>query len=84
MSFNSCKDCGTLLKDSYKEIGYCNDCNTNHRRDYNILKAYLETHLNKSIMEVVNETNLSFRVINRFINEEMVEIKPNQSKALMK
>ena len=83
MSFETCKNCGTLLKNSRKEIGYCRDCHMNHIKEYVILREYLETHPNASVMEIVNKTNLSFPVISRFIKEEAVDIKSSKNKRII-
>lgn len=78
MSLVACKNCGSLLKGSDVEIGYCKPCNILHKRDYTTLKEYLKLHPSACIIEVVNNTQLSLRVINKMIEEEKIDIRSHQ------
>lgn len=80
MSLIVCKTCGILLFGNDKAIGYCNNCHALHKKEYTLLKEYLHTHPNASIMDVVSETGLSLRSINKMIEEDKLEIRSNTAK----
>lgn len=75
MSFLICNKCGRLLSGFDRAIGYCNPCHTKHKKEYTILREYLKTHPNASIMDVVNGTLLPLPSINKMIEEEKISVR---------
>lgn len=71
----SCKVCGELLMEEYQEEGYCKTCILNNKKDYHIIRAYIEKHPHASIMDVVNDTKVPLRTVNRMIEEDKFLLK---------
>lgn len=71
----SCKSCGGLLMEDDQKGGYCKACSLSDRKDYHLVRTYLEVHPNASIMDVVNDTKVALRTVNRMIEDDKFMIK---------
>lgn len=71
----SCKACGGLLMEDDQKQGYCKACALSDRKDYHMVREYLEMHPNASVMDVVNDTRVPLRTVNRMIEDDKFMLK---------
>lgn len=58
---------------------YCNKCFEENKREYETLVEYIERSPNHTILDIITETKLSMKTINRFIEDGSVSYVKEKS-----
>lgn len=73
-----CKVCQRFFEKEHDSQIKCKECNKNDKRDYKKVRKYLETHEGATVSDVMRDTGVSFKTLDRFINEERVYLVNNR------
>lgn len=67
LTYEICKACGKMFEKSGKK--YCEACYEKNKKDYYLVLNYIRKNPDNQIMEIIAETGVSMKTINRFIEE---------------
>ncbi len=59
----------------------CKTCNDSDRAEYAKVRSYLERHDGATVTDVMRDTGVSLRTLDRFIEERQVHVVNNQLKS---
>ena len=76
MSYDICDICGGMYEKSGKE--YCEKCFEENEREYRLVLDYIENHPDNTVLEIITETKVSIKTINRFIEEGIISYKDGE------
>lgn len=76
MSYDICDICGGMYEKSGKE--YCEKCFEENEREYRLVLDYIENHPDNTVLEIITETEVSIKTINRFIEEGIISYKDGE------
>lgn len=77
----NCPRCGKIF--SYTGRPICNRCIETEENEFKIVKEYIYDHPGATIPEVSQETEVSVEKIMRFLREERLEIKSENSNLVL-
>lgn len=76
-----CTVCQRFFEKAHVSQVKCSECNEKDERDYAKVRAYLELHEGASVSDVMKDTGVLLKTLDRFINEHRVYIINNRLKS---
>lgn len=70
MAYEICKVCEKMFVKNGK--GYCEDCYNENKREYELVLDYISKHPNDTVLDIITETKVPLKSINRFVEEGSV------------
>lgn len=77
MAYVICKICGKMFKKDGNE--YCDTCGAESKKEYDLVVDYIANHPDHIILDIITETGVSVKSINRFIEEGSISYKDESS-----
>lgn len=81
MSRGICTVCQRFFEKEHVSQVKCKECSLSDEADYKKVRDYLELHEGATFSDVMNDTGVSMRSLNRFISERRVYIVNNRLKS---
>ncbi len=75
MALNNCPRCGKLFDNTFKDI--CQQCTSEEEVLYNKVRQYIKENRNCTIYEASDATEVSVKLITRFIKQGRISLKGN-------
>ena len=76
MAYDICNICGKMYEKSGKQ--YCDSCFEENEREYSLVLDYIEKHPKHTVFDVINETKVSLKTINRLVEEGSFSYKDGE------
>lgn len=73
MAYEICKACGRMFEKSGQ--GYCDLCYEKNKEEYNLVLNYINENPDNQVLEIIAETGVSMKTINRFIKDGSISYK---------
>jgi predicted amidophosphoribosyltransferase len=73
MAYEICKICGKMFEKDGKE--YCESCYDKNKKEYDLVLDYITNHPDHIILDIITETGVSLKSINRFVEEGSISYK---------
>lgn len=61
-----CQRCGRIDQTA-SESGFCHKCKEIEKAEYNLVREYVRTHPNASVIEVHNQTQVALKTLDRMV-----------------
>lgn len=78
LAYDICNICGKMYEKTGKQ--YCGSCSKENDREYRLVLDYIESHPVNTILEIITQTKVSVKTINRFIEEGIISYKEGEEK----
>lgn len=75
MTYRVCKECGRFFEKNGSIL--CGMCYTRDQKQYEKVRQFVRSHINTTVLEVVNATGVPLRTVLRYIESGMVEYAPS-------
>lgn len=63
-----CKECGILFSPAERtQSDLCTECVNLENEDFDMVKAYIQAHPNTNLLEIVRDTEVPLRTVDKFI-----------------
>ncbi|MDR7856906.1 hypothetical protein [Tissierella sp.] len=76
MAYEICKSCGKMFEKDGKP--YCMDCNEKIGKENNLIMEYIREHPASTIMEIIMETGVSLKSIDRLVKDGNISYVENK------
>ena len=76
MAYDICDICGKMYEKTGKQ--YCDSCFEENEREYRLVLDYIEKHPKHTVLDVINETKVSLKTINRLVEEGVISYKDGE------
>ena len=77
MAYDICSICGRMYEKTGRQ--YCEICFEENEREYKLILEYIENNPNNTVLEIINETNVSFKTINRLVEDGVISYKDKKN-----
>ena len=78
VAYDICNICGKMYEKTGRQ--YCATCYEENEREYRLVLDYIDSHPNNTVLDIITETNVSVKTINRFIEEGIISYKEGEEK----
>ena len=73
MAYGICKICKKMFEKN--GIDYCDLCYEINEKEYKLVLDYIEKNPDNTVLEIISETGVSMKTINRFVEEGIMSYK---------
>lgn len=73
MAYSICGICGSMYEKNGRD--YCQACHEKHEEEYGLIMDYIANNPNNRVIDIITETKVSLKTINRLVKEGVVSYK---------
>lgn len=78
LAYDICNICGKMYEKTGRQ--YCDGCFDENEREYRLVLDYIESHPNNTVLDIITETKVSLKTINRLVEEGTISYKDGEEK----